>query len=324
LFIPLGDNVEDKRVPVVGISLIGINLLVYLYMLSLWLGSPPPEVVAPPGPFSAYSFPSRPWVAFVMHWALVPADLPNRHLKGYTFLTCMFLHFSFLHLAGNMILLWALVRTLERALTAPGFLALYLFWGWLATVTHILMNLDSRGPFLGASGAISGMIGAYLVLFGGRTRIRVVGWFFLPFRGQWPAWAFVGFWLLDQLMGLVAPQTVGEPRTAYFAHLGGFLVGAMTMLPLRPWIGERLAFNLRGMVEFRNEPVARPVTPPAAAVSNRVRVAERTPAPAAAAPIRSSVCPPRCPYCQTPVSEENRIRPAFLRCPNPACKRLIF
>jgi rhomboid family protein len=147
-------------------------------------------------------------------------------------LTSMFLHGSWLHLLGNMLFLWIFGDNIEDRLGRARYLLFYLFCGYVAGYGFALANPDSAEPLIGASGAIAGVLGAYLVLY---PRARVWGLvpflFFIPLR--LPAWVVLGLWFVLQAF-YSAGYGVSEVGTvAYLAHVAGFVAGALLALPLR-------------------------------------------------------------------------------------------
>ncbi len=203
--IPLSDATRQPRsVPVVTISIIVVNVLVFV--LELAGGD-----------------------AFVNRWMEVPADIVSgRHLI--TILTAMFMHAGWMHIIGNMVFLWAFGPEIEDAMGPLRYLAFYLLSGLAASLAQIAMAPHSTVPNLGASGAIAGVMGAFLITYP-RDRMRTVlliGWFVrITFI---PAGLLIGFWFIIQLfsqIGSVADVQSGG-GVAYMAHVGGFIFGAVT------------------------------------------------------------------------------------------------
>jgi rhomboid family protein len=218
---PLKDNVPTRSFPIVTLTLIAINAAVWiLYQLPDLQGSvnelayQPCEVTSscPPG------------AAIGEGWEI-------------TWLTSMFMHGSWLHIIGNMIFLWVFGNNVEDAMGPIRFLLFYLLAGISATALQTVVTLwmgtsaDAAVPNLGASGAVSGVLGAYLVLLPHASVLTLVFYFLL----EVPAGLFLGFWFLFQLweggFSLVNPQEGGG--VAFFAHIGGFVFGAATV---RLWI----------------------------------------------------------------------------------------
>ena len=221
--IPLSDDPPRRIFPIVTITLIAINVLVYIYEVGL----------------------GRQLDAFVQSFGAVPAeivtgqDLPPRAPLGsvyVTLFTSIFIHGGLLHLGSNMLYLWVFGDNVEDALGHFGFLVFYLVCGILATFAQIAINTDSTIPSVGASGAIAGVLGAYLVVFGSaqvRTLVFLGPIILLP---RIPALLLIGFWFVTQLISGVGQLGVAEETggVAFWAHIGGFVVGALLMLLIRP------------------------------------------------------------------------------------------
>jgi membrane associated rhomboid family serine protease len=143
-----------------------------------------------------------------------------------TLLTYQFLHGSWLHLFSNMIILWILGDNIEDAMGHAGFLVFYLLCGTLAGLAHAFMSPASPVPLIGASGAIAGVMGAYIWLYP-RARILLLFSLIIPFR--LPAWMFLGAWVALQFISLNAPQST-EHAVAWWAHIGGFIAGLALVL----------------------------------------------------------------------------------------------
>jgi rhomboid family protein len=213
--IPLRDTIPHRHAPVMTWALIGINLAVFLYELSL-----PPEDLE----------------RFIYLFGIVPARYSHpewAHWMGlrvddyWPFLTCMFLHGGWLHIIGNMWSLWIFGDNVEDVMGAWRFLIFYLLTGLAAGLTHYFLNIHSVVPTVGASGAIAGVLGAYFVLFPRSQILVVVPIFFFPFFFQLPAVTYLLFWFLSQILGgavagLSSSQVSG---IAFWAHVGGFVAG---------------------------------------------------------------------------------------------------
>jgi membrane associated rhomboid family serine protease len=210
MFIPLKDLNPRRGYPVVNILLILANVVVYLY-----------EVALPP----------RAEQAMTIAFGTVPARIPS-FLAGHTsfevaflpLLTSMFLHGSLLHLAGNMLFLWIFGDNVEDFFGHFGYLLFYLTCGIGGGLLHVLFNIHSGIPAIGASGAIAGVLGAYIILYPGARVLTLVFIFPVPL----PAIFVLGVWFILQV--LEAFNTLGMgPRAAggvaLWAHVGGFLIG---------------------------------------------------------------------------------------------------
>jgi membrane associated rhomboid family serine protease len=155
----------------------------------------------------------------------------ERHV--FTPLTSMFLHGGWLHLIGNMWFLWLFGNNVEDSMGHGRYLVFYLLSGLAAAATQTLVNPNSAIPMVGASGAISGVMGAYIVLY---PRVRVHMIIFLGFfitRAVVPAYVMLGYWFLLQIVGGLPSLGDESGGVAFWAHAGGFLAGALLVLVFR-------------------------------------------------------------------------------------------
>lgn len=160
---------------------------------------------------------------FMVRYGVVPARF---HLQ--TLVTSMFLHGGWSHIIGNMLFLWAFGRSLEDAMGHTKFLSFYILCGMIAGVVHIAFNLDSRVPTVGASGAIAGVMGAYLLKFPRAHIHSLVFVFFFVTTVDLPAAWILVYWFVTQLFsgwGSIAYTHVTDSGVAWFAHIGGFIAG---------------------------------------------------------------------------------------------------
>ena len=169
--------------------------------------------------------------AVIVNFGLTPkVFLSGPLLSFFTLFTSMFMHGGFMHLAGNMLYLWIFGDNIEGALGHFRFILFYFLCGTAAAFTQILSAPDSTIPMIGASGAVSGVLGAYLIFYP-RARIRTFVFLgiFITFL-RLPAVLLLGFWILGQVISAVVSNP-GSPGVAWFAHLGGFFMG-MLLAPL--------------------------------------------------------------------------------------------
>jgi membrane associated rhomboid family serine protease len=160
---------------------------------------------------------------FITLYGVVPA-----HLRPSTLVTSMFLHGGWLHIIGNMLFLWAFGKSLEDAMGHTKFLGFYLACGIIAGIVHVIFNYDSRMPTVGASGAIAGIMGAYLVKFPRAYIKMLIPVFIFITTVEIPAWAVLIYWFVVQLFsgyGSIASTHVTDSGVAWFAHIGGFVTG---------------------------------------------------------------------------------------------------
>lgn len=210
--IPLRDTIPSQRPPYVVYALIGLNAFTFF---KVNLGLAPDDLQQ-----------------FFQLYGIVPARYADpgvaRALGAVSpllpFLSSMFLHGGLLHFLGNMWTLWIFGDNVEDWFGHTAFLAFYLFCGVVSGVMHLLANWGSSMPTIGASGAIAGVMGAYFLLFP-RARVLTLLPIFFVFFVELPAYVFLGFWFVLQLMSGAA-SSAGAGGIAWWAHVGGFLAGA--------------------------------------------------------------------------------------------------
>ena len=219
--IPINDENPTYSTPIVVYALITINVIVFLYEMSLGSGLD--------GFFQLYAvIPQQLSASFDG----TPLDQPVPELA--TLITSQFLHGDLIHIGGNMLFLWTFGDNIEHDLGHVKFLFFYLLCGVLAGLTHWFFGMQSAAPTIGASGAIAGVMGAYLIKY---PKAKIVT--FLPLFIIWttvriPAVFFLGFWFVQQAISSVG--SLGMPEAsgvAYWAHAGGFIFGAI----LGPMLG---------------------------------------------------------------------------------------
>ena len=224
-FFPIGDDNTERRItPYVNYTLIAINVLVFLYQMSN--------------------------DQFTLGYSVVPAEItqgrdivgPVRSVRGLelakspspiylTLLSAMFMHGGWLHLGGNMLYLWIFGDNVEDRMGHLKYLIFYLLCGLLASATHIFFGPNSLIPSLGASGAIAGVLGAYLVLFP-RQGVRVIQWGMIT---EVPALIVIGLWgVLQFISGFGSLGKGGASGgVAFMAHVGGFVAGLLLVFFFR-------------------------------------------------------------------------------------------
>lgn len=208
---PIRDHNPSGRTPFVTLALIAVNVGVFL---AYWLALPGDAQVG----------------RFFMQWGLVPARIGFG--EGYeTFVTSMFLHGGWMHLLGNMLFLYIFGDNLEDEMGHVRFLGFYIMSGLAAAGLQFAAEPASMIPMVGASGAIAGVMGGYLLLFP-RAKVDVLFIFIVFFRVvPIPAWIMLGLWFGFQVVnGAMTPADVGG--VAYWAHAGGFVAGLVLCLPL--------------------------------------------------------------------------------------------
>jgi len=165
--------------------------------------------------------------AFVLKWSAIPVNVIAGH-HWITILTAMFMHWSWSHILGNMVFLWAFGPEIEDSMNTFRYLAFYLVGGVVAMLAQIVASPSSTVPSLGASGAIAAVMGAFLVTYP-RDQIRTLLIIFVFVRVTLiPAALLIGFWFLTQLINAGSVATVQTGGVAYLAHVGGFIFWAAT------------------------------------------------------------------------------------------------
>jgi len=226
MLFPIGDDNSERRIiPFVNYTFIAINVLVFLYQMG--------------------------HEDFTLGYSVVPAEITQgRDIVGtvpigrsslrltdspspiyLTLLSSMFMHGGFMHIAGNMLYLWIFGDNVEDRMGHLKYLIFYLLCGFLASATHIFFGPNSKIPSLGASGAIAGVLGAYLILFP-RQGVRVYQWGRVV---EVPALIVIGLWgVLQFISGFGSLANIGESGgVAYMAHVGGFVAGIVLVFLFR-------------------------------------------------------------------------------------------
>ena len=218
IFLPIRDENPSGTRPVVTVAIIAVNVLVFFYELSLGEGAG----------------------EFFTTYGVVPASVLGREDAGvavgvgagayFPFLTAMFLHGGWGHLLGNMWFLWLAGDNIEDRIGHVAFVFFYLVAGIAASAAHVLLSGPSTVPMIGASGAIAGVLGAYLVCFP-RAKVVTLLWFFFIFVYfvRLPAMVLIGMWFVLQLVS-AAMSDPGVPGVAWWAHIGGFVAGVVLII----------------------------------------------------------------------------------------------
>src|SRR3990172_3323844 len=200
--IPLRDVIPSRTTPFVTVCIISLNAVAFLFELTL---------------------PADRLDSFLRTYGLVPAVL-----DWTTVLTSMFLHGGWLHFIGNMLYLWIFGDNVEDRMGHARFIAFYLLCGATAALAQVLMRPDSMVPTIGASGAIAGVMGAYLVLFPHSRVLTLIPLFVIWELIEVPAVLFLGLWFVVQLfsgVGSLAVSTGDTGGVAFWAHVAGFVAG---------------------------------------------------------------------------------------------------
>ncbi len=222
MFLPLKDINPTRRRPVVTISLIVINILVFLYQMAQ--GQAGLHAIA--ASLGATPFEITHMTDLVGRMGYHIVHYPGPKPIFLTLFTSMFLHGSILHLGGNMLYLWIFGNNIEDILGPVKFILFYFICGLAAHALHIASDPSSIIPTVGASGAIAGILGAYLIAYP-RARILTLMFLFIFIRlTVLPAFVIIVFWFVIQLIsGLTSLGGLATGGIAWFAHIGGFLAG---------------------------------------------------------------------------------------------------
>ena len=216
--LPIRDKNPSQTFPYVTYSLVAVNVVVFLFELTLQY--------------------SGQLDAFLTNWSMIPEKVMAGKAT-ITILTSMFLHGGIMHIFGNMLYLAIFGNNVEDVFGHAKFHVFYLFCGVSATILYILLGADPSVPTLGASGAIAGVLGAYLVLFP-RAKVDTLVFAYFITWVTIPAAVLLGFWFVLQLFsGVLSIGTYASSDVAYFAHIGGFAAGALIALPLRSRVTPR-------------------------------------------------------------------------------------
>ncbi len=210
--IPIRDTIPSKNYPIVNTVLIGLNIIVFFIQLAQ-------------GPAID---------KFAYIYGLVPARYSVPHISSYfplgyqilSFFSFMFLHGGFLHLLGNMWSLYIFGDNVEDRLGPIRYLFFYLLCGLASGLVHLVFNLSSNVPTIGASGAIAGVMGAYILLYPNSKILTLIPIFFIPWFIEIPAFFFLGLWFIIQFIN-AAGSTGAATGIAWWAHVGGFLFGML-------------------------------------------------------------------------------------------------
>jgi membrane associated rhomboid family serine protease len=208
--IPLRDINPTRRLPILTIVLIAINVLVFLYEQTLS---------------------ARGLDQFFIQYGTVPLRFSDGNITStdvLTLFTSMFIHSGWLHILGNMLYLWIFGNNVEDRLGIPRFLLFYFLTGLAASALQIVIDPTSTAPMIGASGAIAGILGGYIVLFP-RARVQTLVFLFIFIQIiNIPAYILLGWWFILQLFnGLTSLGSYSSGGVAFFAHIGGFITGAV-------------------------------------------------------------------------------------------------
>jgi membrane associated rhomboid family serine protease len=227
--IPLRDNIPTRRFPVVTVLLIALNVVAFLYD-QMTGHTEIARVLTNRGVAEVEHFVG----GISERYALIPAEVTqNFSLAWLTIFTSMFLHGGWLHLGGNMLSLWIFGNNVEDTLGRVRYLLFYLACGAAGALAHIYTDPTSTIPTIGASGAVAGIMGGYLILFPHAQILTIVPLFIVSTLMDVPAILVIGFWALLQFLSanwLGGGDMLRGGGVAYMAHIGGFVAGVVLIL----------------------------------------------------------------------------------------------
>ncbi len=209
--IPLRDTVQSRHYPVVTVGLICVNAFVFILQMSQGPG----------------------FQEFVYTYGLVPARYT---LEGaardfttgqqmFAFVSFMFLHGGFIHILGNMWILYIFGDNVEDFLGSFYFLLFYMAGGLFSGISHMMLHMESTTPVIGASGAVAAVMGAYFILYPNSRILTLIPILFIPFFIEIPAYIFLGIWFMIQVFNAAGTAGMDGPGIAWWAHIGGFVFG---------------------------------------------------------------------------------------------------
>ena len=237
---PIRDTLSSKNYPIVNNAIIGVNVLVFL--LQMMQGGQEDR--------------------FIYVYGLVPARYSIPHIASYfsmgqqlfSLISFMFLHGSFWHLLGNMWSLYIFGDNIEDRLGSLRYLVFYLLCGVTSGMFHLLLNLSSNIPTIGASGAIAGVMGAYFLLFPGARILTLIPILFIPFFLEIPAYFYLGIWFLLQFLSAAGADS-SAGGIAWWAHIGGFISGMILLKVFHILPDTGFNRQLRQATEKRKTPI---------------------------------------------------------------------
>lgn len=335
--IPLGDDVEHDDLPLGGFILIGVHLVLFLFLMKMD-ASHPPQRTSSPGDPVAMLMSGRGGDSFnrlIAEQEAYQASLPSNQLieqwglSGKTLrqgefsrlLTHMFLYKSLWTLIGNMLVLSAVMWTLEAYMGTGRFLLLYVGAGALAALGEIMLNPDTPQTAIGGSGALAGVIGAYCLRFGSSTNIHVyVTLLFRTRRYQVPSAMFAVLWIATQWQGLAVATLFGNTCVGWFAQLAGFFAG-MSLMGILGSDGKMILSDEHGTKRIVDlvaaEEEATEETEFQCTALGSDSISDRSALPPAA-----DLPPETCGYCGLELPESALVAPTLYRCPAETCGRM--
>ena len=293
MLIPIGDDVKKRQFPIMTATLVIMNVFIFAIETKLLH-----SVSAKAQILNAYQLFST--------WGMVPRQLFSNNVQitdVAALATHMFLHANFWHLLGNMIVLWAFGFSLEERYGPVNFLCMFIGWGIFAGLIQAVSDPSSSKIFIGASGAIAGVLGAYTLSFGYSTNVKLLWIWFKPHVFKVPAAIFGSLWVILQFWyACLSSENLGG--VAWLMHIVGFLAGVVTIVLLKD-LSKKVLVECRGdlILKERQE--------------NQPQLVKQSNRPAPKRVLR-------CPHCAEFLNENHRMSDQLMRCPAVECGRLIY
>ncbi len=309
MFVPIGDNIKKSGFPIVTIALIFANVFVLLIQLQGIFTAP-----------SVYALQEQ--FEFWKQFGLTPSELADGQVLG--LVTFMFLHFGVTPLVSNMIFLWVFGPTLEFGLGRWTMLGFYMLFGVASGLVLAASDWESTVTLVGANGAVAGVMGAYMVIYGPMSEIKIFTMFFFRvYIFHVPAVLFGLGWIALQVFHLSGWWE--EPSgVAWWAHFGGFAAGVLLGLICRDETEAKLILGKDGKLNLINDEKLeetmrrQQVWEALEAARYHSSLAEADGATA------TGLEPFTCPYCQATFTEEDKIAESIVKCPNSNCGRMVY
>lgn len=303
--IPVGNNIEKRDVPYVTIGLIAVNALIFLLQLSQFMEAGSREAGL------------QSEAEFFKQFGLIPAELAKFQVIG--LITYMFVHGGLFHLLGNMFMLYVFGPAIEYGMGRLTMLGFYGFFGVVGGIAHACCDWGSAIPLVGASGAIAGLVGAYTVVYGPASKIKMMAvFFFQPFFFYVPAALFGMGWIAMQVMSASGSGTEGG--VAWWAHIGGFAAGALMAWICRSEVGE-LVEGSGDTVRLMSAEEVELETAMKAEMDQR----KADGLSSIVIPLQEDeLAPPpsECEHCNAELKEEDKIGDQLFRCSQ--CERMVY
>ena len=316
--------VSSKTIPIVTLILLVINVGIFMksYMLEVAAVNDDSRVTIEVNEFGEAMIAQTETEQdtalqdFFNLWGFQFSDLKNGEFHA--IFTNMFVHGGIFHLLGNMLALWAFAIAMEELFGAIGFTFLYIGTGVVACLTQALFMMNNELPIIGASGAVAGVMGAFVVLLGFKAQVKVLIWFMGYRIVNIPAPVFAGIWLFPQLISLSEHGVVDGGGVAILSHLAGFGVGAAVAMFVAPQFKSRISEKSDGnlVIEGNQEEE----------VVDEAKILDEVLACRPFAEVVETIgdCQIGCPGCGSPLNMHNTVADRLVKCTNNMCDQMTY